>query len=45
MSLLEGSSEINKMDPFSESSDMKEGLDLTNSNSKSFTILPKRNGL
>ena len=42
MSLLEGSSEINKMDPFSESSDMKEGLDLTNSNSKSFTILPKK---
>ena len=30
------------MDPFSESSDLKEGLDLTNSNSKSFTILPKK---
>ena len=30
------------MDPFSESSDLKEGFEFSNSNSKTFSILPKK---
>ena len=30
------------MDPFSDSSDLKEGFEFSNSNSKTFSILPKK---